>query len=125
MGKDDNSIFLQTPGLLGILTPPKNPPVKRRFGYYITVDAFLPSDVYIKILISNTFLVVPFQDSIVRLIRPTEPVQNSFNKLIHLRQLDPEATSLNPSHTYWLPFGTINSDNFFLFGYHAGAGTDI
>ena len=125
MGKDDNSIYTQTPGLLGILTPPKNPPVKNRFGYYLNAAANLPRDVGIRIPIAATFLATPSQDSLLSLIRPTEPVNNSFNGLIRLHQLDPEASSINLPSTLWLPFGAINRNNFLLFGYYAAARTDI
>lgn len=125
MGKDDNSIYTQTPGLLGILTPPKNPPVKNRFGYYLNAAAGLPTSVDIKVPISATFLAVPFQDSLIELIRPTEPVNNSFKGLIRLRQLDPEAIGITLLNTRWLPFGAVNRNNFLLFGYYVAAHTDI
>jgi hypothetical protein len=125
MGKDANSIYTQTPGILGILTPPKNPPVKNKFGYYLSAAAGLPTDIRIKIPMAADFLAVPFRDSLIELIRPTEPVTNNFNGVIRLRQLDPAAISINRPNTNWLPFGAINQNNFLLVGYYTAAFTDI
>ena len=116
-GKDANSVFMQTPVMLGILSPLKNPPIKNRFGYYLTAAAYLPADVNLKAPISADFLAFPVRDTLIQLTRPAEPVTNSFNGFINLRQLDPQAASFLRSETPWLPFGAINRNNVLLFGY--------
>lgn len=124
-GKDANSVFMQTPSLLGILSPLKNPPVKNRFGYYITAFAALPNDVSLKVPIGPVFLTFPARDTLLQLTRTTEPVTSSYNAYINLRQLDPRATSIIRTSTSWLPFGAINRNNTLLFGYRTPTFNDL
>ncbi len=122
MGKDANSVFMQTPVMLGILSPLKDPPVKNRFGYYLTAATYLPAGVDLRIPISADFLAFPVNDTLIQLTRPTEPVTNIYNDYINLRKLDPQANSFIRNETSWLPFGAINRNNVLLFGYRTTPG---
>lgn len=127
MNKDDNSLLLQSPYFLNIVSPQPASASYKRFGYVGTAATYFPSDVYLRLPMSRDFIAQPDQDSLVELLRPTEPVTNSYKAYIHLRLLDPLATSIirteGVSHQ---PFGAINRDNYLLFGYRtSGSDTNI
>ncbi len=120
-GKDANSIYLQTPGMLGILSPPTNPPTKKRFGYYVSAGVYLPTDVTVKIPIARDFFAFPIRDTLVQLSRTTEPVTPNYNDFINLRQVDKQASGLSPVYLFWMPFGAVDRNNFLLFSYYTPA----
>lgn len=119
MGKDTQALYLQTPFNLGIVRP------QGKNGYYAQTGAGLPTDVTLHIPISPLFIAYPQRDTLIEIIRTTEPVTNSLSTTINLRQLDRRITGVmtNTSNAE-KPFAAINRNNYLLLSYRTTYGVD-
>lgn len=116
MGKDERALYLQSPSYLGVVAPGS---LGQR--YFLGYLSYLPADVNVRLPIAPTFLAVPQLDTLVALIRPTEPISSYSGTTIRLRQLDPRAqsTSYPGSLLQQTPFAAISAQNYLLFGYRS------
>jgi hypothetical protein len=124
MGKTPNSLLLQSPNFLTIISPLPGSPTYRQFGYVRRVGVSLPQDVYLRMPLSTDFFVSAqsAQDTMVTLAPTAEPATNNYRTYIRLRQFDPQATSITPNQpSSGLPFGAINRHNYLLFGYRSNS----
>jgi hypothetical protein len=120
MGKDANSILLQSPAFLNIISPIRGSAPYRNFGYIGRAAVGFPQDVRLKLPVSADFIAYaePRQDTIVTLVPPSQPVTSGYSAYINLRKLDPQATGIVVNgHSSGLAFGAISSHNYLLFGY--------
>ncbi|RZL08237.1 MAG: hypothetical protein EOO62_15690 [Hymenobacter sp.] len=122
MGKDERALYLQSPSYLGVVAPGS---LGQR--YFLGYLSYLPADVNVRLPIAPTFLAVPQLDTLVALIRPTEPISNYSGTTIRLRQLDPRAqsTSYPGSLLQQTPFAAISAQNYLLFGYRSLTATNM
>ncbi|RZJ94083.1 MAG: hypothetical protein EOO60_03805 [Hymenobacter sp.] len=131
MAKDANSLYLQQPSWFGVLTPSPSAPTHSLYGYgYYGVSAgpvstlVLPSDVRTRIPLGSNFFAYPYRSDSVLIAFPTAPplIQNQGAE-IHLRRLDPTATTFTISkNDIPLPFGAVNSTDYLLVNYTTTAG---
>jgi hypothetical protein len=119
-GRDATSLYLQSPTYLGVVTPGV-----RSQRYFLGYLSYLPADVNVRIPIGPNFLAVPRADTLIALIRPTEPISGSSGTTIGLRRLDPRAlsTSYPGSALQQTPFAAINAQSYLLAGYRSQTAT--
>ncbi len=118
MGKGNGALFLQSPSFLNIVSPNSTSPTYAKFGYVGTLATYFSNDISRRLPISRDFIAQPTQDTLVKLLRPIEAVNNTYSTYLSLRKIDPRASGIiwpagvnNPS------FGAISRNNYLLFGY--------
>lgn len=120
MGRDQESVYLHQPNQLGTLTPTATSARYRSLGYYNNAAAYLPADVNIRVPLSANFIATREPgDTLVRLVRPTDPVTSSTYGYIRLRQLDPQALAVSSVDLPGMAFGAINRNDYLLFSYYS------
>jgi hypothetical protein len=132
MAKDANSLYLQQPGWLGVLTPSPAAPAHAlaNYGYYgASVGPIstlvLPTDVRTRMPLGSNFFAYPYHsgDSVLLALPTAPPLIQNLGAEIHLHRLDPAATTftINKSDVPF-QFGAINSTNYLLVNYLTTAG---
>jgi len=122
MSKTANSVLVQSPVFLNIITPKPGSPAYRQFGYIGRVAVGFPADVYLRMPFSADFFVSAYsvQDTLVTLAPTAEPVTTGYSTYVRLRKIDPQAIGITANKSpSGLPFGAINKHNYLLFGYQA------
>ncbi|MBG8552525.1 hypothetical protein [Hymenobacter guriensis] len=120
MTKDENQLYLQTPYYLGILSPNN----KRR--YYEQVGAGFPTNIDLRMAMSNVFTAYPVRDTAVTILQTKAPLSGGGRSLeIIPRQLDPKATYVQTNNVrIHGSFAAINRNNYLLFAYSTAAAPD-
>lgn len=127
MSKDANSLYLQQPSWLGVLTPAPSAPAHSLMGYgYYGASVspistlVLPSDVQTRMPLGPDFFAYPYHegDSVLIAFSTAPPLFQNQGAEIHLHRLDPRATTFALNKSY-IPFkfGAINSTNYLLVNY--------
>jgi hypothetical protein len=118
MSKSNETILLQTPFFLNIVSPYSTSAPHKKYGYVGSLAAYFPSDINQRLAISQDFIAQPVQDTLVKLLRPAEAGNITYNTYVNLRQLSRKATGVIwPDGVNHPSFGAINRNNYLLFGY--------
>lgn len=120
MAKDANTVYLQVPNALGILSPAKSYPTYRQ--YYTSASAAMPSDINLRIPITADFFARPYLGANVVVSSTKDPVNGGANAAIVLRQLDSRASGVATNYLSFAKFGAFSRNNFLLFGYETDLG---
>ncbi|SFQ58923.1 hypothetical protein [Hymenobacter arizonensis] len=117
--KDAGSLYLQTPGLLGRVSPGA---ANRRYFENVSLVGWLPYDVNVKVPIAANLYAWPAGDTIIVVTPMAEPSSSQYSDYIHLRKLDPQAstvynTTVRSSTAGDYQVGAINQNDYLLVAY--------
>ena len=111
-GSSSNAIYFQQPFYF---TELKN----QNFNTGITVyDAFLPSDINIRIPISSNFSAFPFSDSILRILNNLEPNVSQSGGYFNLKKIDPSLTGIQKYYNTLFKSMSINNNGTLILSYY-------
>lgn len=109
-GTNGQALFFQQPFYFTAL---QNQDINNGITVY---GSSLPTDVYLKIPISANFSAMPFQDSIIRIVNNYRPFSDG-GAWINIRQLDPQAVSVEKNFLTLFKSMAINQSNHLLATY--------